>query len=261
MFQKKSYLFLRKKIPLKSALLLLLFLSGIFLLSAEAASDKTTRDVRSRMSENESVPVIIILKDQPSFKTLSKENAISSLKSHASSSQQSLGALLKEEKRREKADKVKQFWIVNAIAVNASPELIDRLAMRDDIASIELDSRLHVLEDFSVLVSQGQIDNATSEIRRINATKVWELGIDGHGINVSVVDTGINASHPDIAGRVIEWADFVNKSHDDALEARKRFEMIWAVSLAYFKGYQNILFDPSTGIFQLERETYLGILT
>ncbi len=204
----KKLLFFRSKTYLP-AFLLLLFLLAIFSSGTEAAGDKIQMDVKSMMLKSGNIPVIVILKDQPSFKSLSKENAVSSLKSHASGSQQKLAALLDEEKSRGKAEKIKQFWIVNAIAVNASPELIERLAKRDDVASIELDAELHIMEDFSVQVSQGQIDSATSEIKRINATKVWELGIDGTGINVSVIDTGINASHPDIAGRVIKWVDYI----------------------------------------------------
>ncbi len=206
---------LSKSIP---AIVLLLFLFAIFSANTQAANDKTSMDVKSRMSKGENVQVIIVLKNQPSFKTLSKENAVSTLKSHASTSQKALSDLLDEEKGRGKADKIKRFWIVNAIAVNASPELIEELSMRDDVASIELDSELHILEDFSVQVSQGQIDSATSEIKRINATKVWELGIDGSGVNVSVIDTGINALHPDIAGRVIKWVDFVNGNNASAYD-------------------------------------------
>jgi serine protease AprX len=197
-------------------ILILFFLSCIFFVNTQAASDKTSMEVKSRMLKSEKVPVIIILKDTPSFRTFSKENAVNELKNRTSTSQQALADLLKEEKGRGKADKIKEFWIVNAIAVDSSPELIEKLSMRNDVMRIELDEKFHITDDYSMQVSHGQIDNSTSEIRRINTTKVWELGIDGTGIKVSVIDTGINASHPDIGGRVIKGYDFVNNDDDPA---------------------------------------------
>lgn len=199
-------------------ILILLFL-GITNQNAEATNGIISAQVQSRMPGNEHIPIIIILKDISSFQSLSKDNAVLRLKSRASESQTRLDTLLNEEKKKGKADKITKFWIVNAIAVYASPELIESLSERDDVAGIEFDSKVHMMEGFSVQVSQGQIDAATNEIKRINATNVWELGIDGSGINVSIIDTGINALHPDISGRVIKWVDFVNglnnSSYDD----------------------------------------------
>lgn len=190
------------------AFIILSSFSDIFLAKTEAKGDKTTADVKSLMLKNQNVSVIITLKDKPSFRSLSKDTVIS-MKERVLASQQKLSDLLKEEKRKGRASKIKQFWIVNAIAVNASPDLIEMLSTRDDIARIELDSEVKIVENYSVQVSQGQVNSATPDIKRINATSIWQLGIDGTGINVSVIDTGINAAHPDISGRVIKWVDYV----------------------------------------------------
>ena len=191
-------------------LIIIAVVISVLLVNTEAASDKTSIKVKSLMLKGEKVPIIVILKDQPLFHALSKENAVPLLKRHATNGQHNIAVLLNEEKKRDKTDKIKQFWIVNAIAVNASPELIEQLSARDDVESIELDSQVHMIEDYSVQVSRGQIDTATTEIKRINATRVWDIGINGAGINVSVIDTGIYATHSDISGRVIKWVDYVS---------------------------------------------------
>jgi len=190
-------------------LIIIAVVISVLLLNTEASSDKTSINVKSQMLKGEKVRIIVILKDQPSFNVPSG-NVVPLLKRHATNSQHNIAVLLNEENKRDKADKIKQFWILNAIAVNASPELIEQLSARDDVDSIELDSQVHMIEDYSVQVSQGQIVNATTEIKRINAAKAWEIGIDGTGINVSVIDTGIFANHSDISGRVIKWVDYVN---------------------------------------------------
>jgi serine protease AprX len=189
-----------------SIFLLMLVILGHFPMSTEAADDKISSEVRSLMLEGEKIPVIIILKSQH-IPNVPDENIVLSLKSHASEKQKNLISLLEIEKKRGNVDKIKQFWIVNAIALNASPQLIDKLSKHDDIEIIQPDF-LFSKQDY--LISSGPADAATSELRRINATQVWEYGINGSGINVSIIDTGIKSSHPDIAGRVTKWVDYVN---------------------------------------------------
>ena len=200
-------------VKVSAALILLLIAFSTF---SGAVNNKISPQVESLMLTHDKVPVMIVLKDKPVIPIESKELTINSMKNHASSSQQQLVDLLKDEKVKGKADKIKQFWIVNAIAVNASPGVIKAISIRDDVESIELDSEVHILEDLSTQVTQEQIDTATNAIKQINATNAWKIGIDGTGINVSVLDTGIYAAHPDIAGRIIKGYDFVNNDNDPA---------------------------------------------
>ncbi|ANF22178.1 S8 family serine peptidase [Thermococcus piezophilus] len=61
-----------------------------------------------------------------------------------------------------------------------------------------------IQEDYKV-----QAADSTS-VAQIQADAVWNLGYDGTGIVVAVIDTGIDANHPDLQGKVIAWYDAVN---------------------------------------------------
>jgi subtilisin family serine protease len=120
------------------------------------------------------------------------EQVTRSLRSTASSSQQSLRAFLNG-----RNVPFKSFWIVNAMKVTAEPALINEIARRPDVARIVADSRFEIpplQERAAARPSAQAVEWGLSSIR---APEVWDsFGARGDGIVVANIDTGVQFDHP-----------------------------------------------------------------
>ena len=69
-----------------------------------------------------------------------RPSLIASLQAEASSSQASLNQFLQSPTIQTQTDAIRPFWIVNAIALRTTSEVINMLAQRDDVEAIEIDA-------------------------------------------------------------------------------------------------------------------------
>jgi len=99
------------------------------------------------------------------------------------------------------------LWIVNGVAADVPAGEVAALAAEPGV--------LHVTDDAAVQVQDASPSplHAASAVypKVVGADKLWTEGIDGDGVTVAVVDTGI-AQVADLSGRVIGGVDFSGNS-------------------------------------------------
>lgn len=87
------------------------------------------------------------------------------------------------------------------VHMHATPEAIQSLEADPDVVRIYQDLPVHAYLDMSV--------------PRIQAPRLWDEGLTGQGVRIAIVDTGIDAQHPDFAGRIMATANFTNEGPED----------------------------------------------
>ncbi len=183
----------RKKLMLICAASLILaafaWAAASELLPSVQASQKIDPALAERLKggDAEKIPVIVMLKDEaegadPSFRDL---------------------------------DVKYRYRLIPGLAGEATPTAIEEIAKNDGVQGIYLDGSAQIFAP-EIDASGGEY---ISPSRNIRADGLWEKGINGRGVTVAVLDSGIDKNHPDLVGRVIGEKNFVADeiSADDLL--------------------------------------------
>jgi len=124
-----------------------------------------------------------------------------------------LHSLLGNRQKAEKNNRYdeKAFWLTNSIAVSLTPEEIADLSNDPSIEKI--------VKKRPITLAIPEINNTSGEnllsgglwnFIAIGMQDILSQGLDGNGIRIGHLDTGVSLSAPDVAAKVLDWAEFNN---------------------------------------------------
>ncbi|PKN13263.1 MAG: hypothetical protein CVU69_02895 [Deltaproteobacteria bacterium HGW-Deltaproteobacteria-4] len=189
-------------------------LIGVLLLSTSAAQAAVLApELRQRMEtagQGGKVPVIVHFADHINLKEFSQRSdraaaragLVRGLRDKARNSQGPLQSFL-----RRQGGEPTELWLINALAVQVPPPLVETLAAWPGVSAVELDGQISPPAPVTMAVPAEPSDN----IAAIGVEPLWSSGITGGGVVVASFDSGVDVSHPDLESR---WRGGTNSWFD-----------------------------------------------
>ncbi len=155
------------------------------------------------LDSNVFVEVIIRLKPLPdNVRTLVKGDynlAVASLKSWASYTQDPIVRMI----NMKGGVILNRFWLDNVILARVPVSLVKILATHPDVVKIFENFRVEVIRPVErESIEPDQLVSSWG-IFKIRSNEVWSLGYTGEGIRIAVLDTGVDITHPALAGKML----------------------------------------------------------
>ncbi|WP_425453868.1 S8 family serine peptidase [Oceanobacillus arenosus] len=190
----------------------------------EVVEAKVSKQLASVFEDNNKVSFIIKFKEKADAQKVAKEAkesakkaslsafkqeyaqrsaVISELKATAQKSQQNVNEYLEQEVEKGNAEDIQSFHIVNGIAVLATKEVAEKVASFEEVEAILPNERIQLnsVDKVESVASIANSDGVEQNVSHVGAPDVWNMGIDGSGVVVAVLDSGVDWNHPALKGK------------------------------------------------------------
>lgn len=149
-----------------------------------------------------------------------RQTIVAALKAHAAARQAGVRALLEAAARAGRARRIEILWAGNGIVFEATAEVLAALARRPEVDRVRLAAHtapLALTDAPRVPPPPHRTALVEPHLIALEADRLWAAGFRGDGVVVGIIDTGVDASHPDLAQR--QWTNPLeipgNGSDDD----------------------------------------------
>lgn len=167
---------------------------------------------------HESRAVILVFKHKrplPTGRYLPSDRARTQmlLMKNAEASQQNVMKVITDLQKEGVIIYSKSYWLNNTMGVYSDQKTIKKVILSDDIIAVYPNRVFHLaLYAIHPQISQ-RADNFTYGLQklRIPEVRLKKNDLDGRGVKVGILDTGIDATHGDLQGRTLVFKDFVNE--------------------------------------------------
>jgi subtilisin family serine protease len=137
---------------------------------------------------------------------------VRALRARASAAQRPLLAELDRQRRRHLVSRIEPLWIINAVGITATPSVLRGIAARPEVRDVRPELAIQAPPRAATRSSAAAGDVPVEpNLTQINVPALWALGYRGQGVVVANLDTGVDATHPDLASR---WRGGTNSWYD-----------------------------------------------
>jgi bacillopeptidase F len=124
-----------------------------------------------------------------------RSTVLSGLQTNAEQTQDHIKNFIRQKKAEGKLKDDQSYYIVNAVSFTSTKEVLQEIAAFPEVKHIYLNER-HALPKPKTSEVQNLTNGLPWNLEKIQAKKAWENGLDGSGVVVATLDTGVDVNHP-----------------------------------------------------------------